>query len=360
MERHRFVVLDVFRGLAATLVFWFHLNFIFPHSVLDNAFIRNSDLFVDFFFILSGFVISYTYPALSTKTDLFRFFGKRFFRLYPLHFCMLLVYVGMEFLRRQLGIGKPNPMDNGRTFLSNLFLFNSVKLPGITDVGWNHPSWSISAEVIAYTLFGILSITIARMGADRFRTRFYPLVAVLALALLRGITGGFNLMYVYDYGFLRGIAGFFLGASCFTVFARTMDRYNTLSASWFTAAEVVSLVALAVLVPLGATLKPYGFEYEGLFAGCVFIWGHEKGALSRWLAGRPLLLRMGKYSYSIYMTHAVLIALFSLVYTHVLKLPPSWNNFLIIPDCIIVYGVSVFTYRQIEQRLVTIGKKYYT
>ena len=57
--RIHFGVLDSWRGVAALLVALFHLNIL--SSIYSLHFIRNSYLFVDFFFVLSGFVISHSY-----------------------------------------------------------------------------------------------------------------------------------------------------------------------------------------------------------------------------------------------------------------------------------------------------------
>src|SRR5437762_9602227 len=81
----RFVVLDSWRGIAACLVALFHLD---AYSHLYGVpFLRNSWLFVDFFFVLSGFVIAANYQQrLLEGFGVGRFLLLRLGRLYPLHF----------------------------------------------------------------------------------------------------------------------------------------------------------------------------------------------------------------------------------------------------------------------------------
>jgi peptidoglycan/LPS O-acetylase OafA/YrhL len=262
-----------------------------------------------------------------------------------LHLLLLLIYVVAELLRIV-----HNPNNNVTTFLSNLFLLNSVKIPHVTDLSWNHPSWSISAEMIAYLAFGGIVLYINRMKLSRYRNVFYLSAGILALTVLFFVTGGFGLMYTFDYGFLRGIAGFFLGAFCFTVFNRSRPYFSEVRPLLYTFAEVGLLLAIIVMVSSGAVLKQYGFVYEVLFLLCLFTFSFEKGAVSGLLKKSPFLRRIGVYSYSIYMTHAFFIGVFNILFFKLLKLPVFSYNFLPILEYYIIYRVSAFTYRQVEMR----------
>src|ERR1700722_17201361 len=98
MPQIRFRVLDSCRGLCAVAVVLFHLD-TYTHwywlPVIPNGFVA-----VDFFFVLSGFVIASAYQAkLQTFADASRYAIRRFGRLYPLHLAVLLVYVVVELCR---------------------------------------------------------------------------------------------------------------------------------------------------------------------------------------------------------------------------------------------------------------------
>ena len=94
-KKAHFRVLDSWRGVAALLVALFHLNLYSAIYTLD--FVRNAYLFVDFFFVLSGFVISYSYgDRLKTFDELGEFAIRRFGRLWPLHAVVLLAFVAAE------------------------------------------------------------------------------------------------------------------------------------------------------------------------------------------------------------------------------------------------------------------------
>src|SRR5258706_11602066 len=133
----RFVVLDSWRGLAACLVALFHLD---AYSHLYGVpFLRNSWLFVDFFFVLSGFVIAANYQQrLLDGFGVGRFLLLRLGRLYPLHLAMLAAAVAVKLLLilvpalSSITQAAPAPFSPPQeapdTILANLLLIHSLHL----------------------------------------------------------------------------------------------------------------------------------------------------------------------------------------------------------------------------------------
>lgn len=353
--KERFEVLDIFRGVLSSLVVLFHLSAFSATPVINNEFIYNCDLFVDFFFVLSGFVITYSYQSIKTGKELGKFYRKRFFRLYPLHFIVLLIFVGIELSKHSAsGYVHVNKIDNVSnnisTFFTNLFLVNSVKLPGIHDVSWNIASWSISAEMIAYLVFGLTMLFINYNGLSRIRLLFYFLVVAAGGTALYLCTGGLKLVYSFDYGFLRGIIGFFIGVICFNTFNATKTWFRSLSNTFFSLTEIIVLSLTIGFVCYGAIFKSYGFIYEILFFATILIFSFEKGWLSGLLKKSGFLHKTGKYSYSIYMIHTLILSLFNIVFIRVLKLPPSSYAYLFIVNYAIIWLLSAWTFKHIEMR----------
>lgn len=360
--RERFEVLDIFRGIFSSMVVLFHLSTFSKTPILNNNLVYNSDLFVDFFFVLSGFVITYSYQHISNGEQFGRFYKKRFLRLYPLHVIMLFAFLGVELSKQSLSSYiHVNNLDNGNnsvlTFFTSLFLVNSVKIPGVKDVSWNVPSWSISAEMIAYLVFGLLLILIHQVRLYKQRNMVYGILLTTVLIAFYKITGSFKLTYSFDYGFMRSVIGFFTGVLCYNVYNASKGFFKGLPAAVFHALETIIIVLLPVLVWKKYYFRESEFIYEILFFAAILVFAFEKGYISHLLKKIPLLEKIGKYSYSIYMTHALLISLFNIVFFRILKMPPSAYAYMFIVNYAIIYFVSAWTYKHIEMRFSQQGKK---
>ena len=129
------------RGIAALLVVLFHYQaFSIMHGFpglldqLNSQFITKGYLWVDFFFILSGFVISHVYgEKLKNRSSSIvkNYLWARFSRLYPLHvFVMLLLaiqMIGLNLLYPVYAVGW-NAVNTFMLFLSTYFFFKPVVL----------------------------------------------------------------------------------------------------------------------------------------------------------------------------------------------------------------------------------------
>lgn len=360
--KERFEVLDIFRGLFSSLVVFFHMSTFSDTPVLHNDFVLNADLFVDFFFVLSGFVIAYSYQYMATGEELTRFYKKRFWRLYPLHLIVLLIFVAIQatkhFASAYVQVNNlDNPSNTVTTFLSNLFLINSVKLPGVADVSWNIASWSISAEMIAYLVFGLTITFINSNKLTAARNVIYSLIVIAAFGLLYYFTDSFGLLFTFNYGFLRGIAGFFVGVLCFNAYNYFKAWLRPMQNSLFSFLEIIALAIVFALVIHGETYKQYGFLYEAMFFITIFIFAFEKGWLSGLLKKSRLLHSMGRYSYSIYMIHTLILSLFNIAFIRILKLPSSSYSYLFIVNYVVIYFASAWSFKHIEMRFNLSSKR---
>ncbi len=296
--RARFLALDSLRGICACMIVLFHLHS--TGRITNSSLVHNSWMFVDFFFVLSGFVISCGYlERLRTGYSIRKFMLLRLGRVYPLHVAILALFLAMEIagaLVGTAGLSNRTPFSDPRTLGE---LGGSLALVqifcGFPSIVWNGPSWSIAAEVWTYLLMALLFRALPRWTG--------PMAAVLAVAagLVLALAGARAWDPATGYAFARCILGFSLGVLAWMLVARM--RWPALGLPLATALELIAAAACIAMVAAGALplLAPL------LFAATVILFAAEQGVVSRLLKLRPFVL-LGTLSYSIYMVHTLVVA----------------------------------------------------
>jgi peptidoglycan/LPS O-acetylase OafA/YrhL len=297
---HRFGVLDGWRGVAAICVALYHFH-AYSH-VLTSPFMHSAYLFVDFFFVLSGFVIAYAYGDRLTRwSDVGDFVIRRFGRLWPLHAAVLAFMFAMELAKLYIGnhgwIHFTNPpfdpagYNYWAALPTNILLIQALHLhPGLT---WNGSAWSISTEFWTYLVFAALCVWGRR---------------ALIVGAIASIAGGFAVVALvsdtmnvgYDFGFFRCIFGFFTGYFVLLIWR----RWSVAPPRWIGHAELPAVAAVILFLIYA------GDNFASIFAPFVFgpvvlIFAFERGAVSRAMASRPIEA-LGLWSYSIYMVHVAI------------------------------------------------------
>lgn len=294
--RTRFEALDGLRGVSALMVVLLHLPL--SGRLGSVALFHNAFLFVDFFFVLSGFVIAHSYAdRLASVADVRRFALSRWRRVYPLHLAMLLLFLGFE-LATFAAKGPGEAFQGGNSvqaFLANLFLIHAFGT--VSSLGWNYPSWSISAEFGAYLLFAFGSLAFGRRLP--LALALLVLVALPALLFLAGTADT-----TVTFGWLRCLAGFACGALLRLRSAPSVARPVS-PASGTIREACAALLAIVFVIEAGAT--PLSLAAPLVFTLVVAVFAGEAGILSR-LLKTPECAFLGLVSYSIYMTHAFVIS----------------------------------------------------
>lgn len=327
----RFAALDAWRGLAALAVALYRLEANGQFYVL--SFVRNSWLFVDFFFVLSGFVIAYAYlDRVRDARSTAKFTLRRFGRLWPLHIAMLLAFVALDGVHLVQGEPAFQGAKAPWTILPEIALAHGLGVTGLTD--WNSPSWSISTEFWTYLVFAALVLGFRRQMAIASSVLVVVSMAVLVAVSPTGMD------VTFDYGFLRCLAGFFTGVVTLIVWRNIKDRI---------ALPAPALVELAMLGIIVAFVSLAGrswlsFAAPIIFAPAVLIFAFQKGALSQVLLTRPMQA-LGEWSYAIYMTAYFIALIFNL------KLVPRFPDAPM--DAVaIIYLASVVAASWLAYRLI--------
>lgn len=299
----KFRALESWRGVCALGVVLVHFSG--ANHFQTFAPVQNAGRGVDFFFVLSGFVLAHAYGGarLRAPKAASAFLIRRFGRLYPLHLFTLLVLVGLEIaklvLMQVLHVGAgdaPFTKANSLEALgANLLLVNGLGF--IRYFSWNGPSWSISTEFWVYLIFlagCLLGGRAAKLGA-------LTLVVVGGAMLLSVDALRLNL-HVYDgLGLLRCIFGFFLGTLVYAVYSRSRSVVERLPpGTEFIAIGLAALVFFNLL-PWPSLTSPLAF---GLV---IWVFAFENGTISR-LLSTPAPLLLGTISYSAYLVHFPILA----------------------------------------------------
>src|SRR5215475_761977 len=284
------------RALAALLVLGMHTEQNVPFG-LDSVlpFFARGYLGVDFFFVLSGVIITHVYfasLASPSRAAVQIFLWHRFIRLYPVHVTVLAGLVVIVSVARATGFTFNNPQEwQWNDLLWQLTLLHAW---GVTaSPGWNAPSWSISAEWFAYLLFPLLAPALMRVR-ERGIALLIAVAALAATALLFAMAG-WRLNTWVGAPALARVFGEFL---CVAALCRAVALSNKLA---LPRGDILATSAFVAFL-FGASLGLQDFALVALLALTILGAALSGGHVTRILGSLPLVW-LGEISYSVYMVH---------------------------------------------------------
>lgn len=261
-SKPHYELLDGLRGVAALFVIWYHVFEGFATSPIDQR-LNHGYLAVDFFFILSGFVIGYAYDD-RWKTSMTRknFFKRRLIRLHP------MVVMGAVLGAITFCIQGSEQWDGTKISMSMVMLallLNLFLIPAVPGTGpevrgngemypLNGPSWSLFFEYIGNILYALF--------IHRLSTKVLTVLVVLSGAGLASFAicnlSGFGHLGVgwslIDYNLIGGFLRMFFAFSIGLLMSRNFKPLHIRGAFW-----ICSLVLIAFLsVPhIGGEEEPW-------------------------------------------------------------------------------------------------------
>ena len=294
------------RGIAAIWVMLFHIDVIIFYrdfgSLISHdgsGIISKGYLWVDFFFLLSGFVISHVYGA--TLTDNFgklkaikSYLWARFTRIYPLHLFTLLLLIPLAVV---FPIISPKVVDGSwQTFFAwsalsdNVLLINSMNQH--TYLSWNILSWSIGAEWWAYVAACFVIPFVFQKSWIRS-----ALVSIIGISIMFGLVNlKGNLDITFDYGWARCLGEFSLGVVLYQIYQKSIGK------SWLSN-------SIAFIISMVIVILIFHFKWNDLFiiptfAILLLATSFNNGIVKATLEHK-LFKYLGDISYSIYLMHGV-------------------------------------------------------
>ena len=169
-SKPRYEILDGLRGVAAVLVVLFHLLETYSggqaHQIINHGYLA-----VDFFFVLSGFVIGYAYDDRWDKMTTWGFFKRRLVRLQPMVIMGTIVGACFYFFGQGDGFPLIGNVDGWKVLLA--FVMGCLMIPcgaGMDIRGWgemnsfNGPNWSLTWEYVGNILYALVFRRLPKIG----------------------------------------------------------------------------------------------------------------------------------------------------------------------------------------------------
>lgn len=322
------------RFFFAMMVLSSHLVFVIKPESSSILYWINKYVFsegfigVSFFFILSGFILSYTYQEKITGkvTSSYDFWIARIARIYPLHILTLLMAIPL-ILKDQL--------QTGWTFVLKLLLNSTLLQSFIPDSDYyfslNSPSWSISDELFFYLLFPVLILFIVNNNKIKW------IVFLLSIILIPAAVTFVDHDYYHHLFYINPVfrlIDFGIGIFLFNISKKFNDYFS--SKKYIVTLLEAGSIALFVLFFVFHNKIPVVYRYSCYYwipMACIILsFSLQKGLISR-LLSHSFLIVLGEISFGIYLIHSIVIGYF---YAFNFKFFHLTNDYIIIAIIFIV------------------------
>lgn len=326
------------RLFFALMVFGAHCYIIDP--LFNHAFFKEGFVGVNFFFILSGFIISYNYQKKITekKTSLREFWVARIARIYPLHWLTLFMSAAIG------GYVAVGAIDWIKHFAANLLLVQPFVPKMDYFFSFNSPSWSLGCEQLFYFLFPFLASLFVK--SKRLTQTLIVITALMLLGMT--LTHEDNIRAYWYVNPLTRLPDFLIGMLLF----RLYDKYKAIewSARRATFYEISVIVLFFAFCIFGYEFIPKVYRYSVYYwipiCLLLFTFAKQSGLISRILSNKYLIIG-GDISFGFYLIHLFIMEGY-------LKMNSDYGldipYFINIPIMfIIITGLSYLTYRFFEK-----------
>lgn len=248
----RYELLDGLRGVAAFAVIWYHFFEAFATTPVDQR-MNHGYLAVDFFFVLSGFVIGYAYDGRWRNNGMSagQFMLRRVIRLHPL-VIFSLVLGAIAYMIQGSVRWDGTPMPISMLLLAMLLGLFLIPVPAGTNADvrgngemfpLNGPSWSLFFEYIGSILYAVWLHKLSRKAL----TAVTVLSGIgLAMILLCNSSGFYHLgvgWSMAEWGFLGGFLRLSFSFSIGLLMSRNFKKFRIRGAFWICSALILAILS---------------------------------------------------------------------------------------------------------------------
>lgn len=330
-RRPALLALTGVRFFAAFYVVLFHtLPFLKSRFQLNSGlehFLSNGNLAVAFFYLLSGFILAYTYEGkVENLRDYVRYLRARFARIYPVYLLALLMILPFQ-LKTAL-VAR----------LAVLFMVQAWNpaYPGLAGA-WNYPAWSLSVEAFFYVTFPVFLIAMSKCSARTLRLvmSVFLLVSVVlhTPTMVLGVWNGTTYGLLIPLPVLR-LPEFLVGVALGLLFLRSGQRPRRSVLFYLAAASAVVVLSLPIGNWVSIVMIPASYMlYELAFSDAL---------PARLFSSGPLVL-LGGASYAIYLLQYPVRAWTKLLFSYA-GASFSFLGIALTPVLLTVFSIAVFRY----------------
>ncbi len=339
--------IDALRGIAITLVLFFHLQI---------PFFQGGYIGVDIFFVISGFLIA---NSLTSKKKVFKkslkvFFIKRVIRLFPVYIFALISVIGMSFF---LGI-ETRSLDKllfNILFIYNYYIYNlhDAFLAQMGEFPLAH-FWSLSIEAQFYLLsplliFKLIPFFYKHLGYFRF---LFTTIFWIFYVCMNQVNDEFAFFDISSrlWQFLLGIEVYFY----------SLDHTSKTKKQFLCSQNKIIMLSFIVLII--ACIAPFPTQFERLLRTSlasistalvlIALTRNQPIELKSKLLNMNILIYIGKLSYSIYIWHYIIIILLGSAIASYVQVP-FFSKVLVL---IITFMISIMSYHLLEVKVGSLLK----
>ncbi len=321
-----YALLDGLRGVAAILVLFYHIfeGFAFAESVNGAGdglitTLNHGHIAVDFFFILSGFVISYAYDSRWKEMNVWQFFKRRLIRLHPMLVMGAVIgFASFAFVGFERWDGTVAPLGWAMTAM----LLTMLMIPAVQGLPYevrgngemfplNGPGWSLFFEYIGNILYALF---IRRLSTKMLAALTIVLGLVHAYFFIFDVSGygmigvGWTIDELNFWGGLvRMLFPFTLGMWL----SRTYKPRKVKGAFWICSAVLVMVFAVPYIPSEGVLNLNCLYEYICIaFVFPIIVCLGACGSNDTNSITNKINKRLGDISYPLYIVHYPIMYIF--------------------------------------------------
>ena len=350
-DRVHFHTFDSLRFLSFLLVFLHHSPV--PEENILHYFSRAGGIGVSFFFVLSGFLITYILILEklnnNNRIPLKKFFRRRILRIWPLYYAMVLFAFCTPFIIKFLHLPSSNEGYEPNWFFTITFLENYVMMykNNFPNVSPLRVMWSLCIEEHFYIVWGLVFYFISLKNIPKL------IIISIATSFVFKIIYSINDISTLDI--LTNIDMFAFGAipAYLFVFHKEfilkIEQIPAIYKYWFAMFVLLIIVLLSNhLMSLEAKLSSAIFGI--LFSVLILFTLGEKNAFK--ISDQSILAWLGKYTYGLYLIHTICINFFNKIGS---RYDLNWYTIVLMS-----FGTTVFlsflSYHLFEKQFLKLKK----